>query len=88
MRDIIRVLALATAATVSGSALGQTTHPQDKPTIVLVHGAFAESSSWSDVIGELRRMAIRPSPRPIRFAASPEMQRPFRPSSARSQAQS
>ncbi|QPB23566.1 alpha/beta hydrolase [Rhizobium sp. 007] len=55
MRDIIRVLALATAATVSGSALGQPTHPQDKPTIVLVHGAFAESSSWSDVIGELRR---------------------------------
>jgi hypothetical protein len=27
--------------------------PQDgsRPTVVLVHGAFAESASWNDVIG-------------------------------------
>lgn len=28
---------------------------QTKPTIVLVHGAFAESSSWNAVIAELSR---------------------------------
>ena len=26
-----------------------------KPTVVLVHGAFADASGWSGVIGELRR---------------------------------
>src|SRR5215212_6385705 len=30
-----------------------------KPTIVLVHGAFAESSSWNDVIGPLIREGHR-----------------------------
>jgi pimeloyl-ACP methyl ester carboxylesterase len=30
-----------------------------KPTIVLVHGAFAESSSWNDVIGPLMREGHR-----------------------------
>ena len=27
----------------------------DKPTIVLVHGAFADSSSWNGVIGQLHK---------------------------------
>ena len=30
-----------------------------KPTVVLVHGAFAESSSWNGVIALLRGTAIR-----------------------------
>ncbi len=28
--------------------------PQETPTVVLVHGAFAESSSWNGVIEQLR----------------------------------
>ncbi|WP_087001469.1 alpha/beta fold hydrolase [Rhizobium sullae] len=51
----MRALALAAVIGVSGSALGQPADPQTKPTIVLVHGAFAESSSWNDVISELKR---------------------------------
>ena len=31
---------------------------QVKPTIVLVHGAFADSSSWNGVIAELRNGRI------------------------------
>jgi pimeloyl-ACP methyl ester carboxylesterase len=31
----------------------------DKPTIVLVHGAFAESASWSDVIARLHEHGVR-----------------------------
>jgi pimeloyl-ACP methyl ester carboxylesterase len=31
------------------------TQSTDKPTIVLVHGAFADSSSWNGVIAELKR---------------------------------
>lgn len=29
--------------------------PEPRPTVVLVHGAFADSSSWNSVVGELRR---------------------------------
>jgi len=28
--------------------------PPDRPTVVLVHGAFAESASWNDVVRDLR----------------------------------
>jgi pimeloyl-ACP methyl ester carboxylesterase len=38
------------------AALGAAAHAaESKPTIVLVHGAFAESSSWNGVIAELNR---------------------------------
>ena len=33
--------------------------PTQKPTIVLVHGAFAESSSWNGVIAELQQHDVR-----------------------------
>jgi pimeloyl-ACP methyl ester carboxylesterase len=46
---------LAVAIAASGSAMAQSADPQVKPTIVLVHGAFAESSSWNAVIAELNR---------------------------------
>ncbi|WP_368911785.1 alpha/beta fold hydrolase [Taklimakanibacter deserti] len=41
--------------TLLGSAQAQAQDPQGKPTIVLVHGAFAETSSWNGVIAELNR---------------------------------
>jgi pimeloyl-ACP methyl ester carboxylesterase len=53
MPNITGVLALAAALSVSGTAMAQAAGPQAKPTIVLVHGAFAESSSWNAVIAEL-----------------------------------
>ncbi|MEG3632635.1 alpha/beta fold hydrolase [Micromonospora palythoicola] len=31
------------------------TSGQDKPTIVLIHGAFADSSSWNGVVADLKR---------------------------------
>ena len=46
------------------------------PTIVLVHGAFAESASWDRVIDPLVGRATASSPRPIRCAASPPMPPP------------
>jgi hypothetical protein len=33
-------------------------HADGKPTIVLVHGAFADASSWNGVIGRLQRQAV------------------------------
>src|SRR4051812_9506916 len=39
--------------TYQGSATPMT--PTPLPTIVLVHGAFAESASWNDVIADLHR---------------------------------
>jgi pimeloyl-ACP methyl ester carboxylesterase len=43
-----------------------------KPTIVLVHGAFAESSSWDGVIGPLREAGhpVLAAPNPLRSLAS------------------
>jgi len=55
MQITMRVLALVAAMTFLGNALAQAQDPQNKPTIVLVHGAFAETSSWNGVIAELNR---------------------------------
>ncbi|GIJ26359.1 alpha/beta hydrolase [Micromonospora qiuiae] len=57
---IVAVIALtmatsapATSATTTTAQLGL--KPTKKPTVVLVHGAFADSSSWNDVIDRLQR---------------------------------
>lgn len=47
----ILLASLAIIAATFGSALAQS----DKPTIVLVHGAFADSSSWNGVIEILEK---------------------------------
>ena len=41
----------------------------DKPTIVLVHGAFADASSWSRVIPGCSARASRPRRPPTPCAA-------------------
>ncbi|KUM27270.1 alpha/beta hydrolase [Mesorhizobium loti] len=46
---------LSAAIAVSGTAMAQPARQQVKPTIVLVHGAFAESSSWNAVIADLNK---------------------------------
>ncbi|MFT3835067.1 MAG: hypothetical protein QM711_17400 [Micropruina sp.] len=65
-------LTLLTSAGTDASAAdtaGQ--HAPKKPTIVLVHGAFADSSSWSGEIRRLQSEAMRLSPWRTRCAASP-----------------
>ena len=32
---------------------------QDKPTVVLVHGAFADSASWNGVIQKLQAKSLQ-----------------------------
>jgi pimeloyl-ACP methyl ester carboxylesterase len=56
------------AATIAAAALGLTApaHAADKPTIVLVHGAFADASSWNGVIVDLERDGY-----PVVAAANP-----------------
>jgi pimeloyl-ACP methyl ester carboxylesterase len=55
MQTTTKALMLAAAIATSGGATAQPAAPEVKPTIVLVHGAFAESSSWNAVIAELNR---------------------------------
>ncbi|WP_454702329.1 alpha/beta fold hydrolase [Agrobacterium burrii] len=55
MRNIPKILALAAAVGTAVTAFAQAAEPRAKPTIVLVHGAFAESSSWNGVIGALSK---------------------------------
>jgi pimeloyl-ACP methyl ester carboxylesterase len=45
---------LLTSSAAADSAPAHDRSPSEKPTIVLVHGAFADSSSWSTVIDRLQ----------------------------------
>lgn len=61
------VAGVATAALVAGSAQAVAGHrPWARPTVVLVHGAFADSSSWNGVIKDLERDGY-----PVVAAANP-----------------
>jgi pimeloyl-ACP methyl ester carboxylesterase len=70
MKKITGVIALAAALGASAGALAQDTAP--KPTIVLVHGAFADSSGWNDVITILEMDGYRTiaAPNQLRAVAS------------------
>ncbi len=61
---IMATSAPATSAITSKAQLGL--KPTKKPTVVLVHGAFADSSSWNDVIDRLQRNGY-----PVLAAANP-----------------
>ncbi|MGV6876279.1 alpha/beta fold hydrolase [Pseudochelatococcus sp. B33] len=50
MRHLIMAAAIAAATFASGGVSAQ----EPKPTVVLVHGAFADSSSWNGVVTRLR----------------------------------
>jgi pimeloyl-ACP methyl ester carboxylesterase len=65
------VSTIAVAATLPLNALAQAS-ASDKPTIVLVHGAFAESSSWDGVIARLqaRNFKVIAAANPLRGVKS------------------
>ncbi|MFB9908778.1 alpha/beta fold hydrolase [Allokutzneria oryzae] len=67
----MRVIAAVTAAAllaVTGVAAtaAPAAEPEPKPTVVLVHGAFAESASWSGVVSRLHKRGY-----PVIAAANP-----------------
>ena len=64
MDKIIKAAALVGAMALAAPAAGQTENV--KPTIVLVHGAFAESASWNGVVANLTRDGY-----PVIAAANP-----------------
>ncbi len=69
---ITAAVALFGAVGVASSAADADRHPTAKPTIVLVHGAFADGSSWNGVIERLRQRGydvIAPA-NPLRGVAS------------------
>ncbi|GAB2987043.1 alpha/beta fold hydrolase [Saccharothrix stipae] len=52
-RTLLAGVAAAGVATAVGAAGEATAAPGPKPTIVLVHGAFADASGWNDVVHRL-----------------------------------
>jgi pimeloyl-ACP methyl ester carboxylesterase len=60
MKKLIRnivLTALSGAVVLAGATAAQATtgtHPKEKPTIVLLHGAFADGNSWSEVTERLQ----------------------------------
>jgi pimeloyl-ACP methyl ester carboxylesterase len=63
------ILAIAAIFVTAAAAVSQ---PSGKPTIVLVHGAFADASSWNGVVAELTRdgYPVIAAANPLRGAAS------------------
>lgn len=63
---------LAKTALVASLALSATAFANEKPTIVLVHGAFADSSSWNGVIDLLHSdgYEVVAAPNPLRGVKS------------------
>lgn len=61
-------VALSAILPATGATAGNKHHPAPKPTIVLVHGAWADGSSWSDVGDRLLRAGytVRIPPNPLR----------------------
>ena len=57
MRNLIGMMTLGASLVMAGGGLVKA--DETKPTIVLVHGAFAESSSWNGVIVELNKQGYR-----------------------------
>ncbi|HEY3608175.1 MAG TPA: hypothetical protein VGL06_11775, partial [Pseudonocardiaceae bacterium] len=56
LKSIAAVSGLATAAVVApGTAAASTVNRPAKPTVVLVHGAWADGSSWNGVTERLLR---------------------------------
>jgi pimeloyl-ACP methyl ester carboxylesterase len=72
MRKIGGALAMAAALAAAGGAPAETVVPRAKPTIVLVHGAFADASSWNGVISRLERDGFKviAAANPLRGVAS------------------
>ena len=52
---LLAVTGAALAATATNSLAASPTERQPKPTVVLVHGAFADASTWNGVIDRLQR---------------------------------
>jgi pimeloyl-ACP methyl ester carboxylesterase len=52
---VVALVASVLTASMATSQPGQTHPSGPKPTVVLVHGAFADASSWSDEIRQLQR---------------------------------
>jgi pimeloyl-ACP methyl ester carboxylesterase len=60
MRKTLGALSMAMMLTAAGTAAAANAAASNtKPTIVLVHGAFADASSWSGVIARLERDGFR-----------------------------
>ncbi|MGW1162888.1 alpha/beta fold hydrolase [Streptomyces sp. NPDC002519] len=62
------VFASTTQVTAAPSAAAAETSSAEKPTIVLVHGAWADASSWNAVMGRLQRAGytVYAPPNPLR----------------------
>ena len=72
MLKTFQALSLVAIVALSGGAAAQAASPREKPTIVLVHGAFADSSGWNDVVSRLNRDGYRvvAAANPLRALAS------------------
>lgn len=69
---LFKSVALATGLVLTAAALPAAAQLPTKPTVVLVHGAFADSTSWNGVVAELtdEGYPVVSAANPLRGAAS------------------
>jgi len=72
MRNTLGAVSIAAVLAIAGSALAEPTAVAAKPTIILVHGAFADASSWNAVIARLEKDGFKviAAANPLRGVAS------------------
>jgi pimeloyl-ACP methyl ester carboxylesterase len=72
MRNLTKILSFAAAVALSATAAAHAQSAGAKPTVVLVHGAFADSSGWNGVIARLNKRGITTiaAANPLRSVAS------------------
>ena len=59
MFKTVQTLSLVAVLALTGVTAAQAASPREKPTIVLVHGAFADASGWGGVVTKLNRDGYR-----------------------------
>jgi pimeloyl-ACP methyl ester carboxylesterase len=69
---VVAVLILVSGAANAGTRLSRSHPPTPKPTIVLIHGAWADASSWNRVVSRLQHdgYTVDAPPDPLRGLAS------------------
>jgi pimeloyl-ACP methyl ester carboxylesterase len=59
MKNLMATLSIASVLALFGNVAANGTGAQNRPSIVLVHGAFAESASWNGVVKNLEKRGFR-----------------------------
>ena len=71
LNNVVAAVLMTIATGISGAALAEQTTPPKAKNVVLVHGAYADGSSWSEVIPLLQEAGLHVTSVQIPLPPSP-----------------